>query len=673
MTTLAATRSPTSSGEPSRSSVADSIGLWTSIWTRPWNEIAELEIVPGCRVDDDEWVIPIDWAAASGRSVKQRRIDFQAANRPDWSQDDVRNVAAKRRTKRIAILLAVSPVKIGRQYLRPNRPTTWLHVVRALISVIGSALVAQSDAGAAPSSCPDDGIRLFAGIDAPSFLLLSKAHRRFAHLAVPRLNALFERGAFDDWPSADVVGYRYDLNPHRPFDDDVTGHIARAALWLVETVGADLLTCWHESKGIDQTPSGARRNKAVNEYRREWLSTWSGRRLKLGGAFEYGLLLPRRMEGKSGWIKEPVTAWPPVSMLAVRTMVSLLQTAHLILLFLATAARDGELINLDYDCLVPLPTGHAVEGKTFKGAEGPSGEERYWPLPSIAVFAVRQQQRLHTMMGGKPGKLWCNLRSGAPERDRSPSGSALRFFSQAVLLPDGRSLDEICEGNVHPHRFRKTVVRLTALSLVGANQVLMDVLGHRDPEMTLGYILSDPQFQADLDQVRQEASIALATEAVKGADMNGGPAARAVNRLARQLLADRATPEQEVEGLRRAAAILSENGQVSLVRKGVLCTKGFQQSGPCTREAGNPDAGNCQIDCVHRLELAAAQADHRASIETILDLIPRSAGLERAFWQGQLLAHLAPFPELRDEMLQRNAVQEALNGVGSPLLQAAES
>ncbi|SDJ62871.1 hypothetical protein SAMN05216338_105715 [Bradyrhizobium sp. Rc2d] len=50
----------------------------------------------------------------------------------------------------------------------------------------------------------------------------------------------------------------------------------------------------------------------------------------------------------------------------------------------------------------------------------------------------------------------------------------------------------VAYGTAHMHRWRHTVARLVALSVVGAPKVLFDLFGHKDIEMTLYYMMSDP-------------------------------------------------------------------------------------------------------------------------------------------------------------------------------------
>jgi integrase len=59
----------------------------------------------------------------------------------------------------------------------------------------------------------------------------------------------------------------------------------------------------------------------------------------------------------------------------------------------------------------------------------------------------------------------------------------------------------------HVHRFRKTLARLVALTLVNAPQILKDVFGHDDVEMTIRrYILSDPGIANEILIVQKEST-----------------------------------------------------------------------------------------------------------------------------------------------------------------------
>jgi hypothetical protein len=111
------------------------------------------------------------------------------------------------------------------------------------------------------------------------------------------------------------------------------------------------------------------------------------------------------------------------------------------------------------------------------------------------------------------------------------------------------------------------------------------------------------------------------------------------------------------------AKLLSQNGRVMLVKRNVLCTKTEKQAGPCNRRIGTPDIGNCSVGCLHRLELAAAKQDHLNALEQALGAVKSAEGMIRAWWQGQIIGHLLPFPEIAREALAREDVRDALRGL----------
>jgi len=635
--------------------------VFERMWSAPWDEIKNVEVIPGCPFERDEWVIPNSWASGGAlQGGSYRTIAFARALPDDWQQEEDGAEAVLRRLKRVAALLFLLTLRLQRRVTRPPKPSTWVMNCQALIRAGRHALTLPREVSApSRSTCPD-GFMIFQDLLPEQLAELKRAHPSFSHAVVARLNALLESGAFDDWPATDVAVGRFGGESWRPFNDSFTAMVGHAAVWMLETLGPDLITCWQQLREIQTTAAGGRRRSDVNEYRKDWLANWCGSQLTRGFTFEYQLLCNVSDVNEAGIVV--VDAWPPRLPLFVRNMVSLLQAAHMIVLALATGARDGELADLPRACLNEAWDQDLLIGHTYKLSDSSHGERRNWPLPKLAVQSIRQQERIAEIVQPGGTRLFVPFSSRC-EGSLRTLAAALRSFSRRVRLPDGRPLASLCDGTVHVHRFRMTVVRLAALSVAGSNQILFDVLGHRDPQMTLSYILSDPNLQDDMRQIAYEASIALATQAIGSADANGGPAAVLVRELAGRLTPRSAEQEMDVRTLGTAAEILSQNGHVMLVKPGVLCTKTFKQSGPCSRRAGSPDIGNCQMDCVHRLELAAARDDHRKAIEQILVSIPTASGMMRAWWQGQLLSHLSPFEDLRTEMLGDMRVQQALSDV----------
>ncbi len=140
-------------------------------------------------------------------------------------------------------------------------------------------------------------------------------------------------------------------------------------------------------------------------------------------------------------------------------------------------------------------------------------------------------------------------------------------------------------------------------------------------------------------EIAVEANLALAGEALESRCVAGG-AAPAVRALSQRMIPRLAASELATSKVGLAAEILAQGGTaVMLVRPNVLCTKTFNEYGPCTRGGGGTDIGNCQTGCTHRLELAAAADDHKASVRQIVNEMTDAGDHMRTWWLAQLRHH----------------------------------
>lgn len=603
------------------------------IWTTPWHQIENLELIPGVPLRADAWTMPRHWASGGAqRSAFCRSVDFTSALPATWSRTDAASEEALRRLKRLAVIMLLQTGRIGRSITTLPKPSTWIKELRAICRCARLALEAPVESRR-PSNCPD-GRNIFGDLSPDSFERI-RAEGSSINAFVGQINALYRSGHFDDWPSADVAGRPIASEPFQPLSNTAVGAIGSAALWFNE-VGPDLLDCFEQLRAERKTKSGQVRWNLVLEHRRQWLAEWSGEKLKSSMSLPYQIKI--RSGDGSGNSNETLTTWPPRSPNGVRSLVSTLQAANMIVLLLSTGARDGELTELRRDCLDIFAGVDVATGFAFKSSAMPGGDQRSWPLPSHAVRAIRLQQRLGAIMAPKSTALWVPFYRQENAAVLS-TAAYLSRFCRTVSTSCGRTLAQQVEGNVHPHRFRKTVARLAALSLVGANQVLQEVLGHRNPEMTLNYILSDPELQEEMHEIAVEANIALATEALRDKDAAGG-AAKAILELAERMVPRLADEEMAASTVGLAAEILSEGGgAVMLVRPNVLCTKTFNQYGPCTKGGGAADIGSCQIDCTHRLELSAGTKDHYDAVQQIMNEMHYAGDHMRVWWSAQLRYH----------------------------------
>ncbi|MBB5713079.1 hypothetical protein [Sphingomonas xinjiangensis] len=611
-------------------------------------------------MSDDVWTLPHEWSGAGQRqAVSRRTVDFLKVLPEGWVTTDVGSREAIRRIKRIAALMFTQTIMLAKQMRGPPKPSTWVALNHNVIKAASSALQVPAVVPG-HSGCPD-GRPIFRHLDPEELKAAFQANKLGSACAIPRLNGLLKAGQLDDWPASDVhIKDVRNREVWQPFEDDFVALSGNAAMWMAEQLGPDVLVGWTKIRELRSEPIATSNPLKAKEQRAAYARDWAnGMKITCPVLrYKFQVSIARHDGTRSGWLE----SWDEVVPHTLEGLAAILQESHFWIVSLACGPRNGELVSFPRDCLRLTANGPLLRGWTFKLSD--SSEPRDWPIPKAAVKAVKQQQQLAELLDPGGDRLFVSFKLGAGRRSERDK---LRFnahaFSDRTSTADGRRLTDLCQGNVHSHRFRKTVARLAALSLVGASDILFDVFGHRDPDMTLAYILSDPELQDEMRQVSAEAAMMIAADAIKRIDGSGGPAAPAVRELVARYMASSAETELGENSIATVAQLLSQDGRVMLVKRNVLCTKTLNQAGPCNRRTGNPDIGNCQISCVHRLELAAARQDHRLALERALVGYEKADGMMRSWWQGQISGHLLPFPDFAAEALKDPRVRDALEGI----------
>lgn len=617
------------------------------------------------------WEMPEHWAPPGiARNLSRRRIDFahllKLAGAPDGRLD-----AAVLCLTRYAILLALVPVSLGRsggRYLKPSSLSTVLRAAVPVIIAIGAQIGAHRSAGEQ---------RFFGAYTRRDWLKLpSKTARTAVATELQRARQLGLRGLWSDVPAAldaahnrvpDVRGD--DPRPTRqdkarkwqPLPDDYVAQAGARALWLMKELGPSLLDvaralvniskdCPMVVQGIGRSAAYLRRATRVAALLRE--HEWRDTRRKRIESIPFEFVI----QGKG---KRELMTWPPTDGAQVMQLLRCLQMAHLWITLLSVGSRIGELLSMGQGAVVRSSDGMAfANGRTFKIVSRIGGAQRDWPLPDVAVQAIAQQEKLALLVtalgtlsedpsdlevGAPAGALW--LRVGSRAEITSDVNDKLRDAMKSLGLTTQPGAESL-----HTHRLRKSVARLAALAIVGAPKILMDLFGHKSIEMTLHYILSDPDVQAEIREVSQAQIIMMAQTAIANVELNGGPAAKVLKRVVAAEKA-RLGVEYGAQTVRELAEILTLSGrQWALVRPGVICTKLPGSSGPCTKNAGRPEPARCHWSCEHRLEEAVLKDDVDRSIEQAVHLHEqeRAEGneIQAEFWAGQVLAHVRRFDTL---------------------------
>jgi integrase len=445
----------------------------------------------------------------------------------------------------------------------------------------------------------------------------------------------------------------------QPFSDVFVTEFVRRSLWFQANLADSLLQCWSDLRRIvnRQELEGRRSgNPDAIAERNAYIASFPWRDMSGQPISQLPFAVCHR---GTGW-SEFSTAWPPGGLRGIISAVAALQIMNLGVVAFCTGARASELSDASLTSL-GLQDGERFRARTFKLAEEKTGKLRDWPLHPLAARALNIQVELSNICRPSGSKhLWCMInRDGAKLLNLTePLVKAVEYIGISELAGLSRA---------HIHRWRHTVAKLVALSVIGAPQVLLDLFGHRDLEMTLRYMLSDPDIGQEAMRVAKETSIALAMEAIEEA-IDGEASGPAAATLAQGLEARRLQRGEEkygAETLREAAEILTFHGkQWEVVRPGILCTKTIGQFGPCTQGRGAPDPGSCRTDCDHRFELARAK---KHCEETILALLTErnvaeadGAEMLLANLDGQILANLKRWADIRERIFTSSELARRL-------------
>ncbi|MBS1229803.1 MAG: integrase family protein [Proteobacteria bacterium] len=443
--------------------------------------------------------------------------------------------------------------------------------------------------------------------------------------------------------------------PYQPIPDDYLSEMGPRVLWIVEDLGPNII---HLSEAIPELFEGIgnyneARVTALARYFRQ--HTWRDREGRPITAPPFPLVTAT---GK-GYAKGKMRPhWPPSSWEQVKVLAATLQSAHLWIALLAMAGRISEVETLERCCVEWRRDGKPyVDGKTYKLKKALAGVDRDWPAPVTLIHALGQQARLvavweriaRALNGADlsnadslvvdPNHLWASLgtsSSADPVKRLSGMNKALQMLAKRIGLSDR-------PGGVllHSHRFRKTVARLAGIAIVDSPRVLMQLLGHKDIEVTLHYITTDKALAADIERVARELRIMRSQEVFEGirASMQtgtkkyGGGGVPGVEAMIRQ------AKDWGAETSYELSVLLTANGRYTrLVRPGVICLKPSLNNAPCT----------CDSSCENRIERLIDDEVQRRDVLTVIPILIEEGN--RAVDENSLLAAEDKLRQIDEEL-----------------------
>lgn len=468
--------------------------------------------------------------------------------------------------------------------------------------------------------------------------------------------------------------------PFEPFPDDFMAEMGPRVLWLIHDLGPNLIQL------LETLPEWITDINFASKTESNSVKT----KRRLASYFEEHIWRDREgteiteppfpiLHGSyrgSSRAANPIDpfGWPIQNWTSVATLALTLQSAHLWITLLVMAGRIGEIMTLPRNCIEWARDGKAyANGKTYKLIQALAGEERQWPAPDILVDVLAQQVKLvnacerlaqirkgsvdEKFLDGDREHLWASLGTSTrsdPEAKLGTVNTALKSLATRIGItskPGGK--------NIHAHRFRKTLSRLAGLAIDGSPKVLMRLLGHKDITMTLGYILTDPAFAKEIDDITRELRIMRAQELVEDMHIalhaeeslpyggHGGGGASVLSTAVRSYEEElhRTGKDWGVGSSHELAVLLTNNGEsMRLVSAYVACTKTEGEIGLCSKKKGAANTGNCQSECTNRIEEKTGRRDTQRVIPIVV------AHAQQAIKDNDLLAAASYARQLTVEM-----------------------
>lgn len=411
----------------------------------------------------------------------------------------------------------------------------------------------------------------------------------------------------------------------QPFPDSFTVEAGWHAIRCLEILGPALLDALESSSAVEVPPpsrkaSGKRLRKGKHKPTKPWreraalnqfISNWTW--IAPDGSPLTAELVP----GTFSSLGIGAFTWPPSSYAEALSLLNLVQASHLWVLALVTAGRHAEVLSIKVGALTRCESSAPTTQMASWKIDGLHGSTRELPLPSLAVFALQQQERLAKFVKREYKKegdhLWVlvSVRAGDPLIDL---GKPLEMLVSAYDLQP-----YLGDSGAHMHRFRKTLVRIVALALVHAPKILMDILGHKDEQMTvMRYILADRTLLDEINETVRELNVLKVEEAIRNPNGLQGKAAPVLRKRVEAYAVRLGDAAHEPQNIREFADAMSGNGtKWACIAPGVYCT-GFDVGGLCNKNrGGGPDPHYCNPNCDNQLVISKGEGDDPAIARAI--------------------------------------------------------
>lgn len=455
----------------------------------------------------------------------------------------------------------------------------------------------------------------------------------------------------------------------QPFPDVFTSECGWRSIKIITELGPTLLDALESAMStpvpmkLNAKPLQLRYQQIIHaKIRDKVIREWSWTAPNGSPLNELGYELELKATIRRGFVRQhklPIMEWPPETFADAWSMLCILQGAHLFPVCLSSGPRASEVSSLNVNCLQEREGLNRLQGKTFKLVDEYAGRIRDFPAPAIVVAAIEQQIRLSNLVKSRGNisgdHLWVHLRDFGRSHMGTKHISLTRFMDDYCKKLKLKELLSAEAPNVHLHRFRKTLARVVALSLVNSPTILMDCFGHEDPQMTIrSYILSDKQIARDVLVIQRELVVLMAVDIIAEVSELGGAVGEQLRDRKDKYLQFLGKSEFEPQDAYEFARRETFDGRTwMLVAPGIYCTLPTGEGGPCSKSQGGANPAYCQSGCPFQLLTTYNKVKTEDAIPEIVKNLQRAVDEDEplliAQWSGQLNNWLYRWEEIFDK------------------------
>jgi hypothetical protein len=345
------------------------------------------------------------------------------------------------------------------------------------------------------------------------------------------------------------------------------------------------------------------------------------------------------------------------------TLVLLVQVSGANLLGEALGMRPSEMLSMKTGCVTSADdkpgldvSRMTVAMQTYKAIRKIGGETRYLSVSAYIETVIEAVELIMSVAGATSEYLFSNPAKEEEYNDNQWNRRFLRFcqLHRLNFYYTGTS-------------WRKSLISVTMSAFDNPIAEIGTVVNHKGRGTTAGYAQSSPFIMNEYNEgytkiLRERYHTLFESAAALGGPGIGGPQGIEIEKRLPELfptdvteLDMKMTIDEYIEDL------LAQGVVPMLVRPGVICVKGPNSPGYCSRTTGDtiPDPSRCSSLCHFQVQLEEARALLQWELEHLTENIQgrKFSSLQKDFWVRDIIDRVSAWPKLRpflDEILQRD-------------------